>query len=243
MATLVWFPMRAGCPAACHAAIGPYTVPTSTAIVTTSNWMAHPIPLMRLPHSRLDAKAELAPAHCACARKGTAYWWTPGMSADVKPMRLGMRAASLLFVLLLMPVAIACGSDEAGVRAPAVAGERVDRDRAVGIARGRGLTVQLPGGWSRAHESLTPSLIDPREVLSVATVPLRYRATECAHMAGAALEDLGPADAFITLQERGLDPSSTWPDFPPRPTRFGPELGAREEASACVPYAPVTPPR
>jgi len=151
-----------------------------------------------------------------------------------------MRAVGLLCVLLLMPVVIACGSDEAGVRAHAVAVERVDLDRAVRVARGRGLTVQLPGGWSRAHESLTPSLIDPREVLSVGTAPLRYRATECAHMPGAALEDLGPADAFVTLQERGLDPSSTWPDFPPRPAHFGPELGGRSEASACVPSARFT---
>jgi hypothetical protein len=151
-----------------------------------------------------------------------------------------MRAASLLCVLLLVPLAIACGSDEAGVRAPAVASEGVDLDRPVRVARGRGLTVQLPGGWSRAHESLTPSLSDPREVLSVGTAPLRYRATGCAHVAGAALEDLGPADAFVTLQERGLDPSSTWPDFPERPARFGPELGGRSEASECAPSARFT---
>jgi hypothetical protein len=100
-----------------------------------------------------------------------------------------------------------------------------------------GLTVTLPPGWRAARASLTPALRDPREVLAVATFPLRYRQTACAHVAGSALEDLGPDDAFITLQERGLDPSSSWADFPERPAHFGPRLGGPSEASACVPSA------
>jgi cation diffusion facilitator CzcD-associated flavoprotein CzcO len=56
-------------------------------------------------------------------------------------------------------------------------------------------------------------------------------------VAGSALEDMGPADAFVTLLERGRDPGSTWPDFPERPTHFGPGLGGPSEASACVPGA------
>jgi hypothetical protein len=74
-------------------------------------------------------------------------------------------------------------------------------------------------------------------VLAVATFPLRYRRTACAHVAGSALEDLGPGDAFVTLQERGLDPGSAWSDFPERPAHFGPELGGPSEAAACVPDA------
>jgi hypothetical protein len=100
-----------------------------------------------------------------------------------------------------------------------------------------GLTVALPAGWQAAGTSLTPHLVDPREVLTVATYPLRYRRTACAQVAGSALEDLGPRDAFVTLQERGRDPGSTWPDFPERPAHFGPQLGGRSEASACVPGA------
>jgi len=140
-----------------------------------------------------------------------------------------MRATTLLSVFALMATASGCTGSEADVRTAAV--------QPHSVAHGRGLTAALPGGWSQAHESLTPSLVDPREVLSVATVPLRYRATECAHVAGAALEDLGPEDAFVTLQERGLEPGSTWPDFPPRPAHFGPAPGSRSEASACVPSA------
>ena len=103
--------------------------------------------------------------------------------------------------------------------------------------RAHGLTVALPPHWHAARASLTPHLVDPREVLSVATFALRYRRTACAHVAGSALEDLGPAGAFVTLQERGLDPGSTWPDFPERPARFGPQLGGPSEAAACVPGA------
>jgi hypothetical protein len=100
-----------------------------------------------------------------------------------------------------------------------------------------GLEVTLPSGWRPARRSLTPGLGDPREVLAVATYPLHYRRGGCAHVAGSALEDLGRDDAFVTLQERGLDPGSPWLDFPTRPARFGPHLGGPSEASACVPGA------
>jgi hypothetical protein len=100
-----------------------------------------------------------------------------------------------------------------------------------------GLTIALPQGWQAAPRSLTPVLDDPREVLAVGTYPLRYRPTECAHVAGSALEDLGPRDAFVTLQERGVDPRSSWADFPERPAHFGPSLGGPSEASACAPGA------
>jgi hypothetical protein len=51
----------------------------------------------------------------------------------------------------------------------------------------------------------------------------------------------GPGDAFVTLQERGLDPHSTWPDFPPRLARFGPQLGgSNADASECAPGARFT---
>jgi hypothetical protein len=51
------------------------------------------------------------------------------------------------------------------------------------------------------------------------------------------LGDLGPSDAFVTLQERGLGVPAGEPDFPARPARFGPALGGPSEASACVPGA------
>jgi hypothetical protein len=103
--------------------------------------------------------------------------------------------------------------------------------------RAHGLTAELPPGWQAASESLTPHLVDPREELAVGTYPLSYRPTECAHMPGSALEALGPGDAFVTLEERGLGVPEGEADFPPRPARFGPALGGPSEAGACAPGA------
>jgi len=103
--------------------------------------------------------------------------------------------------------------------------------------RAHGLTAELPPGWLAASESLTPHLTDPREELAVGTYPLRYRQTECAHMPGSALEALGPGDAFVTLEERGLGVPDGAADFPSRPARFGPALGGPSEAGACAPGA------
>jgi hypothetical protein len=102
--------------------------------------------------------------------------------------------------------------------------------------RAHGLAVTLPPGWQAARTSLTPNLADPREALTVATFPPRYRRTRCAHMPGSALADLGPRDALITLMERARPGRG----FPPRPARFGPRLGGPSEASACVPHARFT---
>ena len=103
-----------------------------------------------------------------------------------------------------------------------------------------GLTVELPPGWQHASATLTPQLGDPHEQLSVGTFPLRYRPTGCAHMPSSALRDLGPTDAFLTIQERGLDPGSTWQEFPPRPAHFGPTPHDASEAAQCVPGAHFT---
>ncbi|MEY2440843.1 MAG: hypothetical protein QOJ46_269 [bacterium] len=121
----------------------------------------------------------------------------------------------------------ACGADDAAKPA-------ASKHDAHGIA------VTLPRGWQRAPRSLTPHLTDPREVVAVGTFPLRYRRTLCAHMPGSALEDLGPRDAFVTLQERGLDRGSSWKGFPRRPKHFGPRLGAASEANGCAPKAHFT---
>jgi hypothetical protein len=99
--------------------------------------------------------------------------------------------------------------------------------------RARGLAVSLPPGWGAAAESLTPNLVAPREVLAVATYPLRYRDSACNHLPGSALEDLGAAGALVTLYERDRPGA----DVPPRPARFGPGLGGPSEASACAPGA------
>jgi hypothetical protein len=118
---------------------------------------------------------------------------------------------------------------------PLEAGQAASPTAASMTVRAHGLTAELPPGWQAASESLTPHLTDPREELAVGTYPLRYRRTGCAHMPGSALEALGPGDAFVTLEERGLGVADGAAGFPARPTRFGPELGGPSEASACAP--------
>jgi hypothetical protein len=107
------------------------------------------------------------------------------------------------------------------------------------VAFGRGLSAELPSGWQQAEKRLTPQLTDPREVLSLGTFPLHAEEGECGHMPTGALEDLGPSDAFVTLQERGRGGGASL-DFPPRPERFGPDPGDRSEARDCVPGARFT---
>jgi hypothetical protein len=106
--------------------------------------------------------------------------------------------------------------------------------------RAHGLEVELPPGWQPATATLTPHLLDPREELSAGTFPLRYRDTGCAHMPSSALADIGPTDAFVTIEERGTERGASWEGFPPRPAHFGPQQQDRSEASECAPGARFT---
>jgi hypothetical protein len=45
--------------------------------------------------------------------------------------------------------------------------------------------VSVPAGWSRAQQSLTPHVLDPREILTVATFPLLLQGSSCAQNPGA----------------------------------------------------------
>jgi hypothetical protein len=151
-------------------------------------------------------------------------------------------AAALALILALAVALALAGCGEAGHEPPRPTSPPAHAATTPPTteASAHGLTVALPGGWQAAAESLTPHLADPREELAVATFPLRYRETACAHVPGSALEDLGPGDAFVELEERGLDPGSSWAGFPARPARFGPSLGGPSEASACTPAARFT---
>jgi hypothetical protein len=109
-----------------------------------------------------------------------------------------------------------------------------DDARRTTTATGRGITAQLPDGWQATRTILTPHLGDPRQAFAAATYPLRYRPTDCAQVPGSALEDLGPRDAFVELEERGRGRGAVWP---PRPERFGPSLGTASTSNDCVPRA------
>ncbi|HEX6461178.1 MAG TPA: hypothetical protein VF032_19840 [Thermoleophilaceae bacterium] len=139
---------------------------------------------------------------------------------------------SVTFTVLMVQVALAasgCAGHHTAARAVPPLTEA-----------GHGLSVRLPQGWHRATVNLTPHLTDPREELSVATFPLRYRPGPCAQFPVSAIAQLGPRDALVTLQERGVDPGYSWPDFPQRPTAFGPRLGGEADVRGCVPHARFT---
>lgn len=75
-------------------------------------------------------------------------------------------------------------------------------------------------------------------MLSVGTYPLRYRRSRCEHMPTAALHDLGPLDALVTVQERRHGSPA---GFPPRPAHFGPTHDdTNNDAVACAPRHHIT---
>jgi hypothetical protein len=94
----------------------------------------------------------------------------------------------------------------------------------------RGYRVSLPDSWYRAGERMS-RISEPRELLSVATMPLSWRRTDCEAFAGAAGAGMGVRDVVVTVWERGYDAVSEWPDFPPRPPRFGPVAAAEPGCS------------
>lgn len=76
--------------------------------------------------------------------------------------------------------------------------------------------ISYPRDWFQAESSLTPNLSDPSELFSVASFPLVYRETECAHMPKGALDVMGSSDVFVSVQER----KALGSDFEPRPQDF-----------------------
>jgi len=69
----------------------------------------------------------------------------------------------------------------------------------------RGLSVSLPSDWHRARQSLTPSLVEPREILSIGSYPLRYQRRSRCHVPSCpvpAIDGLGRGDVLVSIQER-----------------------------------------
>lgn len=65
-----------------------------------------------------------------------------------------------------------------------------------------GFAVRYPPDWHRAEERLTPQLGDPTEILSLGTYPLHVGSPRCGNYPVRALDEFGPTDAFISIQER-----------------------------------------
>lgn len=96
-----------------------------------------------------------------------------------------------------------------------------------------GISVRYPPGWQVAKQSLTPHLTDPKEVLSLGTLPMAPTDEGCAHVPTDVLERLGRTDAFIMLLEQQ--------DYafkaPPKPDVFSPASGtegSHTEIPRCI---------
>jgi hypothetical protein len=93
------------------------------------------------------------------------------------------------------------------------------------------LTVSHPPDWLRAPERLMPGLVDPRELVALSTFDARRGGENCAHMPENAIEDMGPADALVVVEERRAESEGGTPsDYPPRPGHFGSGDGYPSEA-------------
>jgi hypothetical protein len=126
--------------------------------------------------------------------------------------------------LLAASVLLACGSGSAEeMLAPAEMTTQPPALTTYDDQEGR-FSIRYPAAWERSMQSLAPGLTDPREIVSVGSYHMRPGGELCAHLPVNALEDLSPADAFLTIQERAQPHLA---DYPPRPTQF--DLGKPTE--------------
>ena len=122
----------------------------------------------------------------------------------------GAVAAVLAATLL-----VACGNEKVSTPAATII-EPVPRWTLYHDTGGR-FSIRFPAGWVRATQSLTPLLSDPREIVSIGTYTMRPGGELCEHLPANALEDLGPEDAFLSIEERAAPHLAV---YPARPTQF-----------------------
>lgn len=135
-------------------------------------------------------------------------------------------------MVLLVALAAGCGDIDGG---PAEGDQRPLKraDSWTSYADRRwGYEAAFPSAWYRATRSLTPSIVDPVEILSVATFPLRVGDDLCGR--SGALKRVRPVGALVTIQERGRGAHRE--SFPSRPERFRPDpaLPGRSTWPHCV---------
>jgi hypothetical protein len=76
-------------------------------------------------------------------------------------------------------------------------------------------TIEIPDGWERAVEPLTPRISSLVEIFSAGTYPLRPGGGSCDPFPVNAVDDLGPEDSLVWIAE--VSPGE---GFPPRPDTF-----------------------
>jgi hypothetical protein len=105
-------------------------------------------------------------------------------------------------ICALVAIALATGCGATGTAAP----EAEPGGETVRIADERhGFSLTLPAGWHKAGRNLTPQLVEPREILTVATYPLRYERRARCQIAGCptpALNGFRATDILVSIQER-----------------------------------------
>src|SRR5205809_4300517 len=95
-----------------------------------------------------------------------------------------------------------------------------------------GFSVTVPPGWQVAAEPLNTWVSDPHEILSMGTYTLRPGGHAVAdfQLPSRVVEDMGPDDLFIWLNER-TQPSRGLPD---RPGTFSPQAFCEHGSENCV---------
>ena len=99
------------------------------------------------------------------------------------------------------------------------------------------VAVAYPASWTRSIDPLLPGLVDPKELVSLSTFPARPGGESCVHLPENAIEDMGPTDALVVIQERLGGPEDgtvAAGDYPRRPAQFGPGIGYPSEAVDCL---------
>ncbi len=147
------------------------------------------------------------------------------MACLPRSRELDGRFGVTVFAVVASAVVLAgCGGDPVGTGASRSSGRELAGDGFVRFHDSEtGVAGRYPAGWHRAR-ALT-NLLVPREVLTLATYPLRggAKAGECAP--DTARADMPPGGAFVWLVEYRPARGDVWADlprerFPPRPSRF-----------------------
>lgn len=92
--------------------------------------------------------------------------------------------------------------------------------------------VLYPAEWFAAEESLTPRLLDPRELFTIGSFPMSYEESDCARRPKSAFDAMADDDAFLSIQESTGSGASN-PDYPRR-YLFDPNEIEASEGSACA---------
>lgn len=95
----------------------------------------------------------------------------------------------------------------------------------------KGVAAVVPPGWKVATESMTPSLTDPLEVLTLGTGTLVADENACSHVPVGPMKGLGPADVMVWVARR----IATVPGSSTRPATLGPTDGVGEsDLASCL---------